>query len=195
MAKTQPENHKRPIIEPSTMNKTILHRIASIKWLQYPALVLGATLCVAGLTGRAQTETSPGAAEQRFQVTTNEAREAIQEKGQAALNKIQVLWQRIDERRLKNRTPDELIAWAVMGLLVGGLLFRFGKRGQVTSIFLGLFGAFIGGIVAHVAQLDFGLGPVLITYEDLICTLLGGALMLCGARWSTLMKFLKPPGT
>ena len=177
------------------MNKPIIHRVASAEWFQFLAIALGATLCVAGLTGRAQTDTSPGTGGKRFQVATNESGQAIQETGQAALNKIQVLWERIDERRLKNRTPDELVAWVIMGLLVGGLLYRFGRRGQLTSIFLGLAGAFVGGIVAHVSQLNLGLGPVLITYEDLLCTLAGGLLMLCGARWSTLMKFLKPPGT
>ena len=108
------------------------------------------------------------------------------------MDKIEVLWQRIDERRLKNRTPDELVAWALMGLLVGGMLYRFGRGGQVTSVLLGLVGAFLGGIVAHVGQLNFGLGPVLITYEDLICSLAGGLLILGGTRWFKLLKVVKP---
>ena len=42
----------------------------------------------------------------------------------------------------------------------------------------GLVGAFVGGILANVLQLDFGLGPVLIRYEDLICSLVGGFVLL-----------------
>jgi uncharacterized membrane protein YeaQ/YmgE (transglycosylase-associated protein family) len=118
--------------------------------------------------------------------------ETIHDKGQEAVSKAEALWQRIDERRLKNRTPDEIVAWVIMGLLVSGLLYRLGGRGQIASILLGLIGAFIGGIVAHVAQLDFGLGPILITYEDLICSLVGGLLILGGARWLKVFKIGKP---
>ncbi len=49
----------------------------------------------------------------------------------------------------------------------------------------------IGGIVANVSQLNLGLGPVLITYEELLFTLLGGVLILWGARWSMITKLFK----
>ncbi len=172
-----------------TMTKLTL-RFTIPKWASTLALGLGAALCVLGLTGSAQAGTSTAAAAE----TTTEARQVIHETGQAALNKIEVLWQRIDERRLKNRTVDELVAWAIMGLLVGGLLFRFGRRNQLTSVVLGLVGAFIGGIVANLTQFNLGLGPVLITYEDLLCTFVGGVLILCITRWSTLAKWLKANG-
>ncbi len=124
---------------------------------------------------------------------TDQANQTIRETGQAAVTKAQTLWQRIDERRLKNRTPDQIVAWVIMGLLVGGLLYRFGKRNQVTSVLFGLVGAFIGGILANVSQINLGLGPVLITYEDLLFTVLGGFLMLCATRWSTITKLFKRP--
>jgi uncharacterized membrane protein YeaQ/YmgE (transglycosylase-associated protein family) len=143
------------------------------------ALMLGVNLCSSPLAGAAESSSSSGS-------------ETIQDKGQQAVSKVEALWQRIDERRLKNRTPDEIVAWVIMGLLVSGLLYRLGGRGQIASILLGLIGAFIGGIVAHVAQLDFGLGPILITYEDLICSLVGGLLILGGARWLKVFKIGKP---
>jgi uncharacterized membrane protein YeaQ/YmgE (transglycosylase-associated protein family) len=105
---------------------------------------------------------------------------AAKEVTQGTLNQIEILWKRIDERRLKNRTPDELVAWVLMGLLVGGLLYRVTRLGQVLTILLGLAGAFLGGIVANVFQLDFGMGPVLIRYEDLICSLVGGFVVVYG---------------
>jgi len=37
-------------------------------------------------------------------------------------------------------------------------------------------------MVAHVTQLDLGLGPVLIRYEDLLFSLAGGVLVLLGVR-------------
>ncbi|HTL59900.1 MAG TPA: hypothetical protein VL361_29785 [Candidatus Limnocylindrales bacterium] len=174
------------------MSKSLGPFVLSSRWLSSLTISLGVLLCAGGLCGAADPDTSSAAAPTPDGSKTNEVRQAIHEKGQAAVGKAEELWQAIDEKRLKNRTPDELVAWVIMGCLVGGLLFRFGKRGQLTSIVLGLVGSFIGGIVAHVAQLNFGLGPVLITYEDLICTLAGGLLMLCGARWAVVKKLFKP---
>lgn len=161
------------------------------KWLRILTLALSATVCALSSPSFAQTDTSSVPTYTRLG-TNNEARQKIQEAGQATVSKVQTLWQRIDERRLKNRTADEIVAMVLMGCLAGGLLYRFGKRGQVVSVFLGLVGAFIGGIVANLTQLDLGLGPVLITYEDLLFTLLGAVLILCGARWSTIVKLFKP---
>ncbi len=154
-------------------------------------MALCATVGLFELRSSAQTETSAPPAFQPAGAT-NQARQFIQETGQATVDKVQTLWQRIDEKRLKNRTPDQIVAWVIMGLLVGGLLYRFGKRGQISSIVLGLVGAFIGGIIANVSKLDLGLGPVLITYEELLFTLLGGVLIICAARWSTIVKLFKP---
>ena len=156
------------------------------------ALLLTAAICVCGISSLAQNDTS-GPAAAKMEGMTNQARTVIQETGQAAVEKVQTLWQRIDEKRLKNRTPDEIVAMVVVGMLTGGLLYRFGKRGQVMSIIFGLIGAFIGGILANVTKLDLGLGPILITYEELLFALLGAVLMICGARWSSIMKVVKKP--
>lgn len=155
--------------------------------------MLGAAVCFSGNLSLAQNETSAPAAGERMAAATNQAKEFIQEHGQAAVESVQTLWQRIDEKRLKNRTADEVVAMVIMGMLVGGLLYRFGKRGPVMSVIFGLIGAFIGGIVANVTQVNLGLGPILITYEDLLFSLLGAVLMICGARWSSIMKLVKKP--
>jgi uncharacterized membrane protein YeaQ/YmgE (transglycosylase-associated protein family) len=115
--------------------------------------------------------------------TATEVTQSIQDTGKSAVSGIETLWKRIDERRLKNRTFDELVAWALMGLLVGGALHRFTKLSQTSAVFLGLAGAFVGGIIANVLQLDLGLGPVLIRYEDLLCSLAGGFLLLFAWNW------------
>jgi len=172
------------------MKETNVKALPAQKWLPILSIVVGVTLCVFGLTSSAQNEAASGSITQAN--GNSAARQAIQEKGQAAVEKVQTTWQRIDEKRLKNRSRDEIVAWIIMGMLAGGLLYRFGRCSQISSIFLGLVGAFIGGIIAHVAQLDLGLGPVLITYEDLLCTLAGAVLLVSGARWSTLGKLFKP---
>src|SRR6516162_1351579 len=111
-------------------------------------LVLVTALWSGALSITAHTETTtatnPSTA-QRVGTAATEATQAIQDTSQAAMNNIELLWQRIDEKRLKNRTPDELVAWALMGLLVGGLIYRITKLGQGATVLLGLAGAFLGG--------------------------------------------------
>jgi uncharacterized membrane protein YeaQ/YmgE (transglycosylase-associated protein family) len=114
---------------------------------------------------------------------TSEAGKQIQDAGQAAETKIQQLWRRIDEQRLKNRTPDQIVAWIIMGLLVGGLIHQISKFNKLVTLLLGLAGAFVGGIIANLTQIDLGLGPVLIRYEDLLASLIGGLLIVFGARF------------
>ena len=112
-----------------------------------------------------------------------DAEKQVGEAGKEAANKLEQLWQRIDERRLKNRTRDEIVAWILMGLLVAAILHRISKLNLLTNCVLGLAGAFAGGIAAHVTQFNIGLGPVLIRYEDLICAIVGSLLFLVLVRW------------
>ena len=114
----------------------------------------------------------------KVEATAETAKQAVTDAGNTASKKIEELWARISEARLKNRTRDEIVAWMIMGVLVGGLMNRVTGLKPITSFSLGLLGAFVGGIVAHVTALDFGWGPVLIRYEDLVMSLVGGALLM-----------------
>jgi uncharacterized membrane protein YeaQ/YmgE (transglycosylase-associated protein family) len=115
---------------------------------------------------------------EKVEATTETAKQAVTDAGKSASKKIEDLWARIDEARLKNRTRDEIVGWIIMGVLIGGLLNRAGGMKPVTSFSLGLIGAFIGGIIAHVTALDFGLGPVLIRYEDLVMSIVGAVILV-----------------
>jgi uncharacterized membrane protein YeaQ/YmgE (transglycosylase-associated protein family) len=166
-------------------------RISTINSLRRALAVASAVVvCAFGLTGFAQTDTSspatagtPGAGTNMAKLAgaTNAANQFIQEQGQAAVQQVQ------------NRTPDEIVAMVIMGALVGSLLYRFGKRGQVMSIVLGMVGAFLGGIIANIARIDLGLGPILITYEELFFSLLGGVLLIVAARWAGIKKMVTKP--
>lgn len=114
----------------------------------------------------------------------SEAGEKLQEAGAAAKSGLESLWERIDAQRLKNRTPDQIVAWVIVGLLVGALLNQFNSRlNKWTNLLLGLAGAFLGGIVASLTGFDLGLGPVLIRYEELLFALAGGVVIaLIGPR-------------
>ncbi len=104
--------------------------------------------------------------------------QSLEEAGKSAADTLDQLWQKVDAQRLKNRTPDEIVAWAIMGLLVGGVLAQTLKINRFAAFGLGLVGAFVGGVVAHITQLNLGLGPVLIRYEDLLLSLAGGLLLV-----------------
>ncbi|MCC6821612.1 MAG: GlsB/YeaQ/YmgE family stress response membrane protein, partial [Verrucomicrobia subdivision 3 bacterium] len=114
--------------------------------------------------------------------------ESVQDAGRAVGNSFENLWRRVSETRLKNRTRDEIVAWVIMGVLVGAVagLFTSLKTtglGKVGRLLLGLAGAFIGGMIVHVGRIDFGLGPVLIRYEELLFSLAGAVLLIIGARF------------
>lgn len=111
------------------------------------------------------------------------AKDTVEAGAQAASEKAQSLWRRIEESRLMNRTPDEIVAWVLMGILVGSVSgwidsFRRERHSPLLHLALGLVGAFLGGVVVRVTQLDFGWGPVLIRYEELLAALVGAGLIV-----------------
>ena len=117
----------------------------------------------------------------------HDAKKAVTDAGQDAVGAIESLWENIDKNRLKNRSRDEVIAWAIVGVLVGSLAGAFTKLktsglGQLGRILLGLAGAALGGLVVRMARLDFGWGPVLIRFEDLVIAFTGAVLLVVLSR-------------
>lgn len=154
------------------------------------ALAFGLALCLAaGASAQTVSEkvgTAAKETQKQVEAAAADAKEAVEDTSRTAVNKIEEVWRRIDEKRLKNRTADELAAWAIMGILAGSLagLFR-GVRTpgqQLGDIALGLVGALLAGFVVNVAQLDLKLGPVMIRYEDLLFSLGGAMILMFGYR-------------
>jgi hypothetical protein len=143
-----------------------------------------ATLAL-GLTSLGGWERLPAAETLSDQVATvaDDAQKKVEEAGQTATTHVKDIWRRIDEQRLVNRTPDQIVAWVIMALLASGLLRRFSKLNPAAIVPLGLLGAFLGGIAANVTRFDLGLGPVLIRYEELLASLVGGLLVMLAVRW------------
>jgi uncharacterized membrane protein YeaQ/YmgE (transglycosylase-associated protein family) len=147
-------------------------------------ICLSALFCCAG-SGYAQSST-PSAGE-RLGAAAESTKATLQQAGTAAANEIDDLWRRVDESRLKHRTRDEVVAWVIVGLLVGNLVCLFTAMGSTVSqrfgtVVLGLVGAFIGGVITHVCRLNFGMGPLLIRYEDLLVSVIGGFVLLAIVR-------------
>lgn len=116
-----------------------------------------------------------------------DAQASVVDASRAVGKSFENLWRRADEGRLKNRTRDEVAAWVIMGVLVGavaGMLtsLKTSGLGKVGRLLLGLAGAFIGGMIVHIWRIDFGLGPVLIRYEELLFSLLGAVALIVLAR-------------
>ncbi len=157
--------------------------------------LLCAIVCLGVLAGvsRVYAGGSGASAGEKFNEVTESTKATLEQAGTEAVNKADEIWRRIDESRLKNRTRDQIVAWVIVGLLVGNLVGFF-TAGQSTFsqrlgfIVLGLIGAFLGGIIVNVAQLDFGLGPVLIRYEDLLVSVIGGFVLLGVVRFLVARK-------
>jgi uncharacterized membrane protein YeaQ/YmgE (transglycosylase-associated protein family) len=74
-----------------------------------------------------------------------------------------------------------------MGVLVGAVAgmmtsLKTSGLGKAGRLLLGLAGAFLGGVVVHVAKVDFGLGPVLIRYEELLFAFAGAVVLIVLGR-------------
>jgi uncharacterized membrane protein YeaQ/YmgE (transglycosylase-associated protein family) len=146
----------------------------------WAALLFGVALvCMA--TTSVQTNAAASEADQ-VSASVDKAGQAVQDAGQTAKKEMDNFWRQVDEKRLKNRTPDEVAAWAVMGILVGVVILRFSKLNWFVTILLGLAGAFVGGILENLIKLDFGMGPVLIRYEELLASVVGGVLIILAGR-------------
>jgi uncharacterized membrane protein YeaQ/YmgE (transglycosylase-associated protein family) len=121
------------------------------------------------------------------QEAAKDAKETVQDAGRTVGKSFEDLWQRADANRLKNRKPDEIVAWVIMGILVGavaGLMAPLGTAGlgKLGRLLLGLAGAFVGGMIVNVGRIDFGMGPVLIRYEELLFSMLGAIALILVAR-------------
>jgi uncharacterized membrane protein YeaQ/YmgE (transglycosylase-associated protein family) len=150
--------------------------------------------CLASQSAVAADDTALG---EKTKQAAQEAATTVQEAGNAVAADAGQLWQSIDAARLKNRTPDEIVAWVIMGVLVGALAgmmtsLRPTFSGKLGRLLLGLAGASIGGIAVRVVHVNFGWGPVLIRYEELAFAFVGAILLLVVARLVRSLAIKKP---
>lgn len=162
-----------------------LSRISSL-WLLVPAVGLLLSMqawAAEDPTLRDRASEEARRASDAVGAAVEETKIAVQEAGQSVASSFESLWRRVDESRLRNRTPDEILAWVMMGVLVGavaGMLTssRGGGGGKWGKLLVGLVGAILGGTLMHIGRFDFGWGPVLIRYEELLFAMLGAVLLL-----------------
>ena len=86
----------------------------------------------------------------------------------------------------------KIVVWLIVGALAGtlaGRLMTFSKQGfgRWTNIGIGMLGALVGGFLFWLLGIDFGLGEIKITFEDLISAFVGS--LLCIGAWPLIRKF------
>lgn len=119
--------------------------------------------------------------------TTQKSKEAVSQSTKAVTDGVATLQTRISDNRLVNRTRDENVAFVLMGVLVASVAGMFSKVGCTAlgiagRLALGLGGAFIGGMVVRIAEIDFEWGTISIGYEELLFSLLGAVLIVAVSR-------------
>lgn len=120
---------------------------------------------------------------ERSKAVATDAKDLAVEAGQSVATGAENLWQKIDEEGFKNRTRHEIVAWMIMGGLVGGIAgmltsMRSTGFGRLGRLFLGLMGAFIGGLAVRLGNLDMGWAPLQIRYEELLFSFAGAVALI-----------------
>lgn len=111
--------------------------------------------------------------------TTFALDDTVKDAADAVEENVETLWERIDEARLTNRTPIQIIAWVIMGIVAATLAgFATSFRSNGWRLALGLAGAFIGGIMLSVLDFKMKMNPIIIRVEELIFSLFGAALLI-----------------
>jgi uncharacterized membrane protein YeaQ/YmgE (transglycosylase-associated protein family) len=85
----------------------------------------------------------------------------------------------------------QIIVWIIVGGFAGTLAGRavtFKKEGlgRWTNFLVGMIGAVIGGELFKLFRIDFGLGELKVTFEDLIAAFIGSLLVIL--LWRTFVR-------
>ncbi|MBV8815511.1 MAG: GlsB/YeaQ/YmgE family stress response membrane protein [Verrucomicrobia bacterium] len=77
----------------------------------------------------------------------------------------------------------QIVVWIIVGGFAGTLAGRVVTLkkeglGRWLNFLVGVIGAFIGGEVFRLLRIDFGLGDLKVTFEDLIAAFLGSLLVI-----------------
>lgn len=80
-------------------------------------------------------------------------------------------------------TLSQIIVWLIVGALAGsvvGMLVTFSKTGfgRWTNLGIGLAGALLGGVLFRLFGIDFGLGSITVSLEDLVAAVFGSLILL-----------------
>jgi uncharacterized membrane protein YeaQ/YmgE (transglycosylase-associated protein family) len=94
-------------------------------------------------------------------------------------------------KRRRRMNVGQIIVWVIVGGFAGTLAGRavtFKKEGlgRWMNLLVGMVGAVIGGELFKLFRINFGLGELKVTFEDLIAAFLGSLLVIL--LWRTLAR-------
>lgn len=77
----------------------------------------------------------------------------------------------------------QIIVWIIVGGLAGtvagrAVTFKRAGLGRWTNLLVGMAGAVIGGELFSLFRINFGLGDLKVSFEDLIAAFLGSLLVI-----------------
>jgi uncharacterized membrane protein YeaQ/YmgE (transglycosylase-associated protein family) len=86
----------------------------------------------------------------------------------------------------------QIIVWIIVGGFAGTLAgravtFKREGLGRLTNLLVGMIGAAIGGGLFKLLRINFGLGELKVSFEDLIAAFLGSLLVIF--LWRIVTRF------
>ncbi|WP_459557696.1 GlsB/YeaQ/YmgE family stress response membrane protein [Lacunimicrobium album] len=80
-------------------------------------------------------------------------------------------------------TIYQIIVWLIVGALAGslvGMLVTFSKVGfgKLTNLGIGLAGALLGGLIFKLFGINFGLGEIKVSLEEIVAAIIGSLILL-----------------
>ncbi len=167
------------------MTKTSNHLMNLKRAVSYAAVAWLVVITITGLP--TTTVAGDNDLAERSKAVATDAKDVVVEAGQSVADGAENLWSQLESEGLTHRTRDEVVAWMMMGALVGGLAgmltsMRATGLGRLGRLCLGLTGAILGGFAVRLADLDLGWGPVLIRYEELLFSFAGAVLLILLGR-------------
>jgi uncharacterized membrane protein YeaQ/YmgE (transglycosylase-associated protein family) len=84
-----------------------------------------------------------------------------------------------------NITISDVISWLIVGGFAGSLAGLIVKRkkdgfGRMMNLAFGLAGAILGGAVVRLLKIDFGIGKLVLRWEDMVAALIGALILIVG---------------
>lgn len=119
----------------------------------------------------------------RSKAVASDAKDLAVDAGHSVAASSGEFWEKVDEQSLTHQGTQEIVAWMIVGGLVGaiaGMLtsLRSTGLGRLGRLLLGLMGAFLGGLAVRLGSLDFGWQPLQIRYEEILFSFAGAVLLL-----------------
>jgi len=131
---------------------------------------------------------------------TEKTTDTVSEVAKTTTEAVESTWEKINQSRLVNRSRDEVIAWLLMGVLVGsaaGMMTRLKPSGlgKLGRLGLGLAGALVGGMVVRVGEISFDWGVAVISYEELLFSFIGAIVLILLVRLAQKLMHHKSPSS